>query len=188
MKIREAKKEDAPLLASVIIWAVGDEITDSFAGENHTREDVHELFTSLAEREDSQYSYKNSLIAVDDNGEPMGAIIGYDGARLHELRKAFFEAAESRLGYHLEGEIADETSPDEFYLDSLAVLEKYRGHGIASALLNAMSERAASIGKPAGLLVDKINPRARKLYERVGFTFVDERPFAGVLMDHLQRK
>lgn len=186
MIIREATIQDAPLLAQVVIWGIGEEIADDFAGEKHTRDDVRALFTSLARREDAQYSYLNALVAETDEGKVMGAIIGYDGARLYDLRKAFFEEAARRLGYHPDGQIADETSPDEYYLDSLAVKPQYRGRGVASALLKAMSLKAAQTGKPAGLLVDKTNPKARRLYEHTGFKYVGDRPFAGVMMDHLQ--
>ncbi len=126
-----------------------------------------------------------NLVAVDDDGTPVGVCVGYDGAKLHELRRPFFETVTEKLGHHFEG-VEDECEPEEFYLDTLAVLPTYRGRGIASELLKAMIERARECGKPAGLLVDKDNPRARRLYERVGFVQVGERPFIHVLMDHMQ--
>ena len=82
----------------------------------------------------------------------------------------------------------DETDGSEFYLDTLAVLPEYRGRGIASALLKASIEKARKMGKPAGLLVDKDNTRARRLYESIGFEQIGERPFCYVMMDHLQCK
>ena len=83
------------------------------------------------------------------------------------------------------GDIDDETDSGEFYIDTLAVLPEYRGRGIASELLRASIRRAEAIGKPAGLLVDKENTRARRLYENIGFRKVGERPFCYVMMDHL---
>ena len=71
-------------------------------------------------------------------------------------------------------------------LDTLAVLPEYRKQGIASALLKASIEKARKIGKPAGLLVEKENHNARRLYESLGFKKVGERPFAYVMMDHLR--
>ncbi|HBI58186.1 MULTISPECIES: GNAT family N-acetyltransferase [Duncaniella] len=185
MKIVEARKEDAPLIARSIMDAVGEEICLGLAGRNHTLEDVKGLFTRLAEREDTQYSYLNTLVAVDDDGKTVGVCVGYDGAKLDELRKPFFEAVRRELGKDM-GDVEDETDSSEFYLDTLAVLPAYRGRGIASQLLEASVRRAASTGKPAGLLVDKDNLKARRLYEKVGFTQVGERPFCYVMMDHLQ--
>lgn len=97
MKIRQATIKDAPLLGQVVIWGIGEEITDEFAGPCHTGEDVKSLFTILAEREDSQYSFKNALVAEAEDGTPMGAIIGYDGARLYDLRKAFLRKPRAGL-------------------------------------------------------------------------------------------
>ncbi|MBD5334675.1 MAG: GNAT family N-acetyltransferase [Duncaniella sp.] len=184
MKIINARKTDAPLIARSIMDAVGEEICSGLATNGHSLDDVERLFTSLALREDSQYSYLNTLTALDDSGKAVGVCVGYDGSRLHELREAFFEEAEKQLGIEM-GDIDDETDSGEFYIDTLAVLPEYRGRGIASELLRASIRRAEAIGKPAGLLVDKENTRARRLYENIGFRKVGERPFCYVMMDHL---
>lgn len=187
MRIVNARKEDAPLIARSIMEAVGEEICLNLAGEKHTLADVERMFTNLALRDDTQYSYLNTLTALDDDDRAIGVCVGYDGAKLHALREPFFEEAKRLLDIDMEG-VEDETDSSEFYLDTLAVLPEYRGQGIASALLKASVARAEAIGKPAGLLVDKDNTRARRLYEKVGFRQVDERPFCYVMMDHLQFK
>ena len=185
MKIIPARRQDAAFIGNAVVTAIGEEIAAGLAGESHTVADVAALFASLAERDDTQYSYRNALVAVNDNDEPVGVCVAYDGGRLHTLREPFFEAVTERLGLHLEG-VEDECEPDEFYIDTLAVLPDYRGQGIAAELLRATIGRARECGKPAGLLVDKDNARARRLYERVGFRQVGERPFVHVLMDHMQ--
>lgn len=185
MRIIEARKSDAPLIARSIMDAVGMEICENLAGNDRTLADVERLFTGLAEREDSQYSYLNTLVAVDDDGKSVGVVVSYDGARLYDLRKAFFEQVKKELGRSLD-DVDDETDPGEFYIDTLSVLPEYHGQGVATALLKGAIRRAAEAGKPAGLLVDKDNHRARRVYERVGFRQVGERPFCYVMMDHLQ--
>ncbi|MCM1531263.1 MAG: GNAT family N-acetyltransferase [Ruminococcus flavefaciens] len=180
-----AEKSDAPLIGEVVVAAIGDELAHSFAGEK-TVEDVKRLFTKLAAREDSQYSYRNSLKAVDENGEPMGFAVGYDGALLHQLRKAFFEEVRLVLEREMDGKVDDECEAGEFYLDSLAVFPAYRGKGVARALIQAMAQRGLKSGKPLGLLCDKTNATARRLYDALGFRQVGEAPFAGEVMDHLQ--
>lgn len=185
MKIVNAEKTDASLIGETVVSAVGDEIAENFAYPK-SKADVLRLFTNLAAREDSQYSYINTMKAVDENGRPMGFIIGYDGERLHELRKAFFEEVRSVLDREMEGTVPDECETDEFYLDSLAVFPEFRGKGIARALISAMAQRAASYGKPLGLLCDKDNKKARRLYDSLGFIQVGETPFAGEMMNHLQ--
>ena len=176
MKIINARKEDASLIARSVMAGVGAEICNDLAGANHTLDDVERLFTELAERE---------LVAVNDEGKAVGACICYDGAKLHELRKPFFEAVMRILDKDMT-DVQDETDPLEVYLDTLAVLPEYRKQGIASALLKASIEKARKIGKPAGLLVEKENHNARRLYESLGFKKVGERPFAYVMMDHLR--
>ncbi|MDE5808205.1 MAG: GNAT family N-acetyltransferase [Muribaculaceae bacterium] len=190
MTIRNAAREDASLIADAIISAIGPAITAGLAGEEHTREEVHALFESLAAREDTQYSFLNSRIAVDDDGKPMGVCVSYDGADLIRLRRKFFSEANKRLGWDLNLEEVDsfpgETEPDEYYLDTLMTLPQFRGHGVATALIRDAKEKADQAGKPLGLLCDIDNNRARKLYDRVGFKECGLRPFAGHMMNHLQ--
>lgn len=185
-QIVEARPEDAPIIARGIATAL--HIGESDAAISLDDDDQNlwlEIFTRLAGREDTQYSYKNTLKAIDNNGKILGIIIGYDGALLHKLRVPFFETVLEIANKDMSG-IPDETSPDEWYLDSLAVWPENRGNGIGLSLLEAACERARSERKPAGLLVDKNNPKARRLYEKAGFKYMDDRPFADIMMDHMQ--
>ena len=184
MNIIPARRTDARMIAKAVMMAVGDEICRDFAGNDHTMADVEALFTELAEMEDSQYSFINTLVALDEEGNVAGLCIGYDGAKLHTLRERFFETAKRRLHRDMTG-MDDETTPDEFYLDTLAVWPAYRGKGLGAKLLLAQTARGHAIGKPAGLLVDKTNPKAEALYRKLGFEPDGERPFAGVVMNHL---
>ncbi|MCM1522546.1 MAG: GNAT family N-acetyltransferase [Muribaculaceae bacterium] len=187
MNIRPATEADARFIAQGIVAAVGDEITNSLAAPTHTREDVIELFATLARMDNTQYSYLNSLIVEDDAGEPAGVAVAYDGARLHELRPQFFTALKEQIGHDYTA-MEDECTPDEFYLDTLAVIPSRRGRGYAQALIEATAVRAREAGKPLGLLVEKENHKAQRLYEKCGFRFFEERPFAFILMDHLRMK
>lgn len=185
-KVIPARRDDAPFLGSAVVMAIGSEIAAGLAGENHTVDDVAAMFGSLAAREDTQYSYRNALVAIDSESyKVIGACIAYDGALLHELRPRFIEAAFKQLGIEF-GKLEDECQPDEFYIDTLAVLPGHRGKGVATELLKETVKRARLSGKPAGLLVDKTNPRARRLYDAVGFEKVGELPFVHVVMDHLK--
>ena len=138
----------------------------------------------LVEREDSQYSYRNTLVAIDAD-KVVGMAVTYDGGRLHDLRRVFIEAAKEHLGKDHSG-MEDETQEGELYLDSLAVLPEYRHQGIARRLLKATKERANQQGFPVvGLLVDKENPTAEVLYASVGFRYVNDRQWGGHCMKHL---
>lgn len=190
MRIIDAERENAPIIADAVMDALGEELCLQIAGEGCGLEDVHAVFTELAGREDSQYSWLNSRVAVDEEGRRYGVAVSYDGARLKELRRSFFRKAVEVFGWKITPEEVDalpgETADDEFYLDSLAVLPEARGKGVGAALIADARERAAAIGKPLGLLVDDDNPNARRLYEYLGFRKVGRRNFAGVMMDHMQ--
>lgn len=185
MKIIPAEKKHAGLIANVIVTAVGREHCEEMAIDGRGAAGIEALFREMAERDDTQYSYRNALIATTDCGTPMGAIVAYDGGRLEELRRPFLVRLQEEIGID-PSDVPDETEPGEYYLDSLAVLPEYRGQGVASRLIAAAAERGHTIGLKPGLLVAKDNPRARKLYEHIGFRKVGDRPFMGIVMDHLQ--
>lgn len=172
--IREGVPTDAPFVASVVMMAIGGDATHPF----------HGIVNELSARDDAQYSYCNALVAEVD-GCVAGAIVGYDGARLHELREPLQRLFVERTGEEIK--IEEETSAGEFYLDSFAVSPQYRGLGIGSRLLVAARDRAFSAGfERVGLLVDFENPRAEKLYASLGFVRVNATTFLGHDMWHMQ--
>ena len=189
MRIEEARKDDAEFVGQTVTGAIGEELCLGLAETEERLPLVDKLFGNLAVCEDSQYSYRNALIARTPEGEIAGAIIAYDGARLHALRKAFIREANAVLGWNVtaedEADWEDETGPDEIYIDSLYVKPEYRGHGVATALINGVIEKYSDSGKPFGLLVEPENTTARCLYDRLGFRKVGVNRFCGVPMDHL---
>lgn len=191
MKIREGIPEDAAFLARVIMEAIGFELCVGLAGDPERVPLVRELFTSLASLPDSQYSFKNSFVALADTGERIGGIIAYDGARLRELRFAFAREANRILGWNVTEEEAadweDEADSGEIYIDSLFVEPEGRRQGVATALLSAVEKRYRQTGKPLGLLVEPENKAALKTYERWGFTDAGISNFFNTPMLHKQK-
>ena len=184
IEIREASKSQAAEIASLIMTAMTDDCCLYFCGEGYGLEDFRKMMTILVEREDSQYSYRNTLAAMDAD-KVVGISVSYDGGCLHELRRAFIEAAKEQIGKDHSG-MDDETQAGELYLDSLAVLPDYRHQGIARKLLLATKERANLLGLPrVGLLVDKDNPIGEALYTSVGFQYVNDNQWGGHPMKHL---
>lgn len=182
--IRQASREQAPKIARIIMMAMTDDCCLNFCGEGYGLDDFYKMMTLLVEREDSQYSYKNTLVALDGD-KVVGISVSYDGSRLHELRRPFLELALELIGRDHSG-MNDETQPGELYLDSLAVLPEYRRQGIASRLIRVTKERANQMGLPnLGLLVDKGNPVGEALYTSIGFRYVDDNHWGGHDMKHL---
>ena len=184
--IQEASLEHVTHIARLIMEAMNHECCQNFAGDNHTLDDFRRVMERLVAAEESQYSYRNTLVAIDD-GEVVGCIVAYNGADLHMLRRAFIAEAKASFGIDYSN-MDDETQEGELYLDSLAVDSNNRRKGIATMLLNAATERARRLGIPAvGLLVDKGNPNAERLYTAIGFRYVNDTEWGGHPMRHLQK-
>ena len=179
--IRQARKEEASQIAELFMlaWPV-DEILES---NGLTCEQLHESITLVAANEETIYSYENTLVAEID-GKVVGAMCAYDGADYQRLKQPIVDALGPDCGFAK----MKETEAGEFYLDSVGVLLEYRGRGIASRIIEAQCERAASHGhKVAGLIVDIDKPQVEALYSRLGFTHLDDKDFFGHTMKHMIR-
>lgn len=182
IEIVGARKEQAAEIASLIMEAMDYDCCQNFAGEAHTLEDFHRMMTSLVEMDDSQYSYRNTLVALVD-GQLAGCLVGYDGKDLQHLRKRFIEKAAEYLEQDF-SDMDDETQAGEYYLDSLCVKKEFRKRGLATRLIKEAIKRHGS--QPVGLLVDHTHPWAERLYRAIGFEFVNETTWGGHAMNHLQ--
>ena len=167
VEFRRAAVDDAAIVAHIVAMAFGEDLTRRLCGDAGET-----LFEELVRRDDTQYSYRNVLVCEVD-GEVVGAVCGYDGARLHELRAPVLETILMRCGAM--PEVADETSAGEFYLDTLGVLPQVRGRGLGAELIRRMRDEAFAEGHECvSLLVDEDNRAAERLYERLGFRRSDE--------------
>ena len=179
--LRAAREEDAPIVAMAVALAIGvEEALHDYCGEDYL-----DVLTKLALAENTQYSWRYAIVAECD-GVAVGAVVGYDGARLQELREGTFAILRREVGRI--PNIDDETEAGEYYLDSVAVVPEFRGCGVGAALVNAFCERAFAEGAECvGLIVEEENDDAEKLYLSQGFTQVGERLFFGHQMHHLQK-
>lgn len=186
MKIIQASKQQAREIAKYIMLAMNYECCQNLAGPHHTLIDFEDLLTELVALEKSQYSYTNTLVALNDKDEVIGVCVSYDGAQLHDLRQPFVDAALKKFDIDYQNQI-DEADNDELYIDSLAVNPDYRRQGIAKRLILESITKAQSMGiHKIGLLVDKDNPLAEKLYVAQGFKYVGDTTWGGHPMKHLQ--
>ena len=185
--IRQGRPEEAERIAELIIMAMTEECCLHFCGPNHDIRDFHRVMSSLVARPDTQYSYNNTLVAVEADAPDsiIGICVSYDGALLHQLRQPFIDAAKQEWNMD-HCSIPDETQAGELYLDSLAVDPAYRGRGIAKLLLQASIQKSRALGLPStGLLVDVGNPKAELLYNKVGFQYAGTNSWGGHGMKHL---
>lgn len=182
LKIRKAKITDAAQIAPIMLLAM-EEIIYYFLGENNTEKAIDFLEKHI-EKEANQYSYQNIIVAEND-GEIIGQICLYPGENLEELRTPILTNLEQVYGkvLHLE----KETQKGEIYIDTLAVSSAAQGKGIGKMLLLYAIDYYVTVRQEVlGLLVDKENPDAKKLYLKLGFKPVRDVTIFEKEMEHLQ--
>jgi ribosomal protein S18 acetylase RimI-like enzyme len=183
MFIRPAKKTEATQIAELINLAML-EITYQFIGEEN-RDKANAFLAHFVAQENNQYSYQNIFVATEENGSIIGQISIYDGAKLHALRQPILDKIKADRGVEYWAE--DETQAGEFYIDTFAVSPIAQGKGVGKQLLQyAIEEIAHKQRQILGLLVDKDNPNAKRLYERIGFKVVNDIHIFGKDMEHMQ--
>ena len=168
--IRKGKTTDAPFIASMIMQALHIE-------KEHNTE-LYQHIIEFAEREDTLCSWHRCYIATNNN-VCVGLCLAYDAKDYHTRRVKTFTMkcrdGKSVSQYNkslLEQE--DEAGEGEYYIDSLAVVSSYRGHGIGKQLLSHAVKEADNLGLRPTLLVDPANTNAIKLYTALGFKYEHE--------------
>ncbi|WP_415786302.1 GNAT family N-acetyltransferase [Deinococcus saxicola] len=114
-----------------------------------------------------------------------GPAAGFAGAEAEALDQPFREHLRGR---NLPSDFLSEGLPGEWYLDTLAVTQAARGHGVGARLLHEAVAQASANGlERVGLLVEHGN-RAARLYEREGFSVERKRTLGGHVYDHMVRQ
>ena len=169
--LRDATLDDAPFIARVVL--AGIDMLDMDAVLPDEQRAIFEHLIKICCMDDTLYSYLNTRIAEID-GNPVGALVAYDGACYAKMREKTFGLVQQTSGMDLSHN-AMETGPSEFYLDSMAILSDYRGIGIGKLLMRDRVDFAFNNGfQKVTLLVDKDKPRLQHYYESEGFAFGEE--------------
>ena len=168
LEIVSARPEDADFIA----WIVA---------QGMHMDDVPSFLKSVGARDDTLYSWRNTRL-LRCEGRLAGGLVSYDGAAHEEMRKNTWVMADGRL---LSSGEVPETTAGEYYLDSLAIVSEFRGHGLWRMLFND----AVGMAKGKGfhritLICDEDYPKLAQLYTSYGF--VPENTFS--YFDTLCRK
>jgi ribosomal protein S18 acetylase RimI-like enzyme len=180
--IRPATPGDASAVAPLMILALGH--IAGILANSENNEDAIPFLERFFRQDNNQYSYANTLVYENESGIA-GSATGYDGKRLHALRQPILdEIRKSDPGFTP----GDETGAGEYYLDCVNVAVSQQGRGIGKILINTFCAYAFDQGYDrVGLIVDRDNPAAARLYENLGFFKAGSRDFMGHQYDHMIR-
>lgn len=182
MKIRKATPEDSRFITPYLLLAMED-IVYEFIGEKSYHKAIGFLNAMVAQKQ-NQYSYENCWVTENEDGI-IGVACLYDGRKLHELRKPVAHYIKEQFAREFNPE--DETLAGEIYIDCVGVNPNQQGKGIGSKIFAFLIEEYVIKQKQTlGLLVDYDNPKAEKLYLKLGFKIVGEKTLVGKRLKHLQ--
>ena len=164
--IKSAQKQDAKICIKLLNLAMEDIAYKLSGYDDPVKSD--EILEKFFVSEINRLSYKNVYVYKRDDViiAAMCAYFGGDAAQL-----------DSEISQHLkalgkDAQIEKECFDDEFYIDSIAVDEKFRGQGLAKELILHSFAKAKELGhKKVSLIVDVNKPKVRKFYESLGFKF-----------------
>ena len=184
MQIRKAKQEESKFIVPYLLLAMED-IVYKFIGEK-SHEKATVFLNAMTSGKDNQYSYENCWV-VENEDEIIATACLYDGERLHELRKPVADYIKQNFGNNFNPE--DETQAGEIYIDCVGVNPNQQGKGLGSKFFEFLiNEYVVKQKKTLGLLVDNDNPKAEKLYLKLGFKTVGEKTLVGKTLKHMQYK
>lgn len=164
--MRPATPTDASVVLELMYTAIGD-IAHTLTGTTNKEQALLAL-RPFFEHTGNRISYENVLVEERED-QVIGFVLAYHGSQIATLDAPLIERVQ-QLGQDSSA-IVPEARDDEYYLDSLAVDSAYQGQGIGTVLIHAFEQRAQQLGHhKVMLIVDQENPKARKLYERLGYT------------------
>lgn len=164
--IKNAQKQDAKICIKLLNLAMEDIAYKLSGYDDPVKSD--EILEKFFESETNRLSYKNVYVYKRDE-QIIAAMCAYFGGDAWQL--------DSEISQHLkalgkDAQIEKECFDDEFYIDSIAVDEKFRRQGLAKELILHSFARAKELGhKKVSLIVDVNKPKVRKFYESLGFKF-----------------
>ena len=164
--IKNAQKQDAKICIKLLNLAMEDIAYKLSGYDDPVKSD--EILEKFFVSETNRLSYKNVYVYKRDD-VIIAAMCAYFGGDAWQLDREILQHLKA-LGK--DAQIEKECFDDEFYIDSIAVDEKFRGQGFAKELILHSFAKAKELGhKKVSLIVDVNKPKVRKFYESLGFKF-----------------
>ncbi len=164
--IKNAQKQDAKICIKLLNLAMEDIAYKLSGYDDPVKSD--EILEKFFVSETNRLSYKNVYVYKRDD-VIIAAMCAYFGGDAWQLDR---EISQHLKALGKDAQIEKECFDDEFYIDSIAVDEKFRGQGLAKELILHSFAKAKELGyKKVSLIVDVNKPKVRKFYESLGFKF-----------------
>jgi ribosomal protein S18 acetylase RimI-like enzyme len=109
----------------------------------------------------------------------VAATWGWDDATQSNFFRQKFDPAKRQiimLNDKPAGVLSVEEQESDTYLALIEILPEYQGRGLGTAVIRDLLHAAHRQNHSVSLRVLKANNRARRLYERLGFTITEETP------------
>ncbi|CAH0346743.1 GNAT family N-acetyltransferase [Bacillus sp. CECT 9360] len=166
MIIRRATPDDAVEAAYLIREAIKD-IAEALTGEKDEGR-IMEVLRQYFQQDVNRLSYRNCIVSMEED-EMSGIIVVYHGSEADELDLPINERLREISGDPaIKAE--KEAEPEDYYIDTISVKAAFQGKGIGTKLIEAAEQQAEKKGHARiSLIVEKDNPNARHLYERLGY-------------------
>ncbi|MBF0924055.1 MAG: GNAT family N-acetyltransferase [Campylobacter concisus] len=164
--IKNAQKQDAKICIKLLNLAMEDIAYKLSGYDDPVKSD--EILEKFFVSETNRLSYKNVYVYKRDD-VIIAAMCAYFGGDVELLDR---EISQHLKALGKDAQIEKECFDDEFYIDSIAVDEKFRRQGLAKELILHSFAKAKELGhKKVSLIVDINKPKVRKFYESLGFKF-----------------
>ena len=163
--IKKANKQNIENISKLIYDAI-HEVSNSLTGENEEHK-ILKTLENYIQMDVCRLSYNNIYTYEIDN-KNVAILLAYNSNDVEKLDKPMIEHLKTKNIFLKSFE--KECFDDEFYIDTVSVLEDYQGQGIAKELFAFAQQKAREQGfKKLSLLVDLENKKAKALYEKLGF-------------------
>jgi ribosomal protein S18 acetylase RimI-like enzyme len=133
---------------------------------------------------DSQFAYRTKKAAFKKYVEEVWGWDEEEQRQLHERRFASQDFQVIQVSGMDVGILAMVRQPDCVKVNQMYILPEYQNRGIGAACMMHIIEDATALKLPVRLQVLKVNRRAVKFYQRLGFKIIGESD-THVLMERL---
>ncbi|MDR2008308.1 MAG: GNAT family N-acetyltransferase [Alphaproteobacteria bacterium] len=148
VEILKAQKADAPVVVELMYKALGD-YANFLMNSQNTEETLLRMQICFTAEKPNAFHYTNSLVAMVD-GKIVGESTSYAGNRIAEFNNNISKIIAKFQG-HTQNIITElkylrEARADEYYMDTLSVIDEYKSLGVGKLLLQGVCQKALSDG------------------------------------------